>query len=84
MLLYLPDPDPEWIDFADKSINIDQWDKPGFDWNQDIPFITVAEPISGELTSSAPIDVVHWTGTCTVSPTGMEHWESCLVLLTHT
>lgn len=77
-------PNPVWIDLPDKSINIDQWDKPGFDWNKDIPFIAADHPISGGLNSTAPIEVVHWTGTGTVSPTGMEHWDSCLILLTHT
>lgn len=78
-------PDPEWIDFSDKSINIDQWGSAGFDWNRDIPII-IANDIfpTGELTSTVPIDFVHWDGPCTVSPSGMEHWESCLVLLTHT
>lgn len=73
------------VALADKSINIDQWNNPDYDWKaglfelraMDLPTGT------GTMTDRAPVDLIHWNvfGAAALSP--MTPWRNCLKMLTH-
>lgn len=75
----------DWIDCVDKSINIDQWDLPGFDWNIDVPFIGDPLPslLGPEVIDVSPLEFANWEAAGNTGETGMEHWQSCLNLMVH-
>ena len=73
-----------WHDLASKSVNIDQWHDPAYDWQVGLFERRTMAPVSvGAMTDNAPIDFIHWstTGTLAISP--MAPWRSCMKLLRH-
>lgn len=76
---------PTFVDLRPKSANIDQWDNPSYDWRNglfEIVFPSLSAS-SDNLTDNTPVEVEHWPATGGLSPSGMEHWQSCMHILTH-
>lgn len=73
------------FDLSPKSINIDQWNNPAYDWKVGLFEVrTMALPTStGAMNDNAPVDLIHWNvaGTAALSP--MTPWRNCLKMLTH-
>lgn len=73
-----------WHDLSPKSINIDQWNNPAYDWKVGLfETSTMAATATGTMTDNAPIDVVHWAadGVAALSP--MVPWRNCMKLMRH-
>lgn len=75
--------DPAWIDLLPKSINIDQWGAAHVDRTGWIGVVhPYVDPLAACVTTTVPVDVEHWTAAGGITATGMEHWQSCLTLMT--
>lgn len=73
-----------FVDFSDKSINIDQWGGSYIDLSGWVGAAhAYSNPLQGVVTDNTPVDMVQWGTTAKLSPSGMEHWQSCLELLVH-
>lgn len=73
-----------FLDLPDKSINIDHWDSSTWHWLDDIPYrAQAAMGLNGPMTDNAPVDVIHWSVTGGLAPSGLEHWQTCLNLMPH-
>lgn len=73
-----------WIDFDAKSINIDQWGDNHIDRSDWVGMIFHHDASEqGQVTDNAPVEMVQWSADGVLSPTGMEHWRSCLDLMVH-
>lgn len=72
---------PLWVDFADKSANIDLWGNPVF-WLTGIPYLHAATPLlaAGSVTDTSPIEMVHWAALGHAHASGIEYWRQCLDL----
>lgn len=74
-----------WHDLSPKSVNIDQWHNPAYDWKvglfelrtMDLPTAT------GTMTDNGPVDLIHWnvSGAAALSP--MVPWRNCMKVLRH-
>lgn len=72
------------VDLADKSINIDQWNNPAYDWKVGLfERRSMAATGTGTITDNAPVDLISWstTGSAALSP--MAPWRNCMKLLRH-
>jgi len=72
------------VSLADKSINIDQWNNPSYDWKVGLFEVrAMAATNTGAMTDNAPVDLIHWNvaGVAALSP--MTQWRNCLKMLTH-
>lgn len=72
-------------DLHPKSINIDQWNNPDYDWHVGL-FGAAATPIgvvTGVMANNIPIDVVHWTASGSQALSPLTHWRSCMKILRH-
>jgi hypothetical protein len=73
------------VALADKSINIDQWNNPDYDWKAGLFEVRLLDlpTITGTMTDRAPVDLIHWNvaGAAALSP--MTPWRNCLKMLTH-
>ncbi len=74
-----------FFDLSPKSVNIDQWNNPDYDWKVGLFEVRVlALPTStGTLTNNAPVELVHWTGVGEFGLSPMAPWRNCLKMLTH-
>lgn len=72
-----------WVDYKDKSINIDQWDAITYDWNADIPYIAQYSVQMGPAVDNSPVTMVHWTASATLMFDPMGHWRRCLDVMIH-
>ncbi len=73
-----------FFDLSPKSVNIDQWHDPDYDWKVGLfELRTMALPGTGTMTNNAPVDLIHWnvSGSAALSP--MAPWRNCLKMLTH-
>lgn len=72
-----------YTSFASGITNsIEQFDYPGFDWDDDVPFINIlGEDVIGEITDSSPIDVVSWPLSGVLSYDALSPWKTCGILL---
>lgn len=67
-----------------KSVNIDQWNDPAYDWKRGLfERLIMSSTESGTATDNAPIDFIHWATTGTASLSPMEPWRNCTKLLRH-
>lgn len=67
-----------------KSVNIDQWINPSYDWKVGLfERRTMADTNTGTKSDNTPIDFIHWTtaGNHALSP--MAPWRNCTKLLRH-
>jgi hypothetical protein len=74
-----------FVDFSDKSINIDQWGADSIDLAAWVGSVhAYIDSINGPALDTSPVDMVQWAVAGTAAPTGMEHWQTCLNLMVHT
>lgn len=72
------------FEFSPKSVNIDQWHNPAYDWKVGLfELRTMATTSTGTMTNNAPVDLVHWTGAGGFGRSPMVQWRTCLKLLRH-
>lgn len=72
------------LDLSPKSVNIDQWHNPAYDWKVGLfELRTMATTSTGTMTNNAPVDLVHWTGAGHLELPLMVQWRTCLKLLRH-
>jgi len=73
------------VALADKSINIDQWNNPDYDWKAGLFELRVmALPTgTGTMTDHAPVDMIHWNVAGTEAWSPLAPWHNCLKALTH-
>ena len=67
-----------------KSVNIDQWHNPDYDWKVGLferrP--TAANDV-GTMTDNAPVDFIHWSTSGSLALSPMAPWRGCMKLLRH-
>ena len=72
------------VALADKSVNIDQWDNPDYDWRVGLFEVrTMALSSAGTMTDNSPVDLVHWSATGHMALSPMTHWRTCMKVLRH-
>lgn len=73
-----------FVDFAAKTINIDQWGDDHIDMSDWVGTVHPYIPsMHGAVTDNSPVDMITWPASGTLAPSGMEHWQSCLNLMVH-
>lgn len=71
-------------DLSPKSINIDQWNDPDYDWRDGLFEVrSMAATDTGAMTDNTPVDVIHWSGTGVHALSPMAPWRNCIKLLRH-
>lgn len=71
-----------WVDYTDKTANIDQWGTSAF-WLADIPYAAApVESHSGPITDNSPVDVVTDVLSGIAPYDLLTPWRRCMILLT--
>ena len=72
------------LSLSPKSVNIDQWNNPDYDWRVGLFEIrTMADSDTGSMTNNAPVDLVHWSAAGSLALSPMVPWRTCMKVLRH-
>lgn len=77
--------DIHFIDFAEKSANIDHWHNPDYNWRDGLwATVDIPPAPNAPLQVAGPIDMIHWQAEGNIAHDPVEEsWTSCTELLMH-